>query len=75
MNVFTLSIWKHFQWGNNFDLHKTVIGLEIQFLVFLEWPFYTGFTVVLLMRRRPAKGISGHVRPPKIQITLRMRAV
>ena len=35
-NAFTLSIWEHFQWGNNFDLHKTVIGFEIQFLVFFR---------------------------------------
>ena len=75
MNVFTLSIRKHFQWGNIFDLHKTVTGLEVHILAFIEWPFYTGFTVVLLMRRRPAKGISCHVRPPKIRISLRMRAV
>ena len=35
---------------NTFDLHYTIIGLENQFLVFLrvpQWPFYTGFTVVL----------------------------
>ena len=25
---------------------KQIIGLEKQFSVFLEWPFYTGFTVL-----------------------------
>ena len=29
---------------NTFDLHLAIIGLENQFLVFLEWTFYTGFT-------------------------------
>ena len=28
-----------------FDLHKVIIGLEKQFQSFIEWPFYTGFTV------------------------------
>ena len=35
---------------NTFDLHKAIIGLENQFVVFLkEWPFYIGFTVVLTL--------------------------
>ena len=30
---------------NTFDLHIAIICLENQFVVFLEWPFYNGFTV------------------------------
>ena len=30
---------------NTFDLYYAIIGLENQFLHFLEWSFYTGFTV------------------------------
>ena len=28
---------------NTVALHKAIISLENQFLVFFEWPFYTGF--------------------------------
>ena len=31
--------------GNTFDLLYAIIGLGNHFVVFLEWPFYTGFTV------------------------------
>ena len=34
---------------NTFDLHYVIISLEKQFWVFLEWLFYTGFTVFVLM--------------------------
>ena len=33
---------------NTFDLHKAINGLGNQFSVFLEWPFYTGFTVRII---------------------------
>ena len=29
---------------NTFDLHKAIIGLESEFLVFFEWLLKTGFT-------------------------------
>ena len=33
---------------DSFDLYLAIIGLETQFSVFfLEWPFYTGFTMPL----------------------------
>ena len=31
---------------NTFDLHKAIIGLKNNFWSSLEWPFYTGFTVL-----------------------------
>ena len=34
---------------NTFNLHKAIIGLENQCLVFFEWPLKTGFTVYKFM--------------------------
>ena len=47
---------------NTFDLHKVIIGLENQFLVFFERPLKTGFTVVT-MEAQQAKIQSKNVGP------------
>ena len=50
---------------------KQIIGLENQFSVFLEWPFYTGFTVLTDVSREATIVDPNQTAPTyKIQETL-----